>query len=75
MATYRLGKKIFSIPTLDRGLISNIYKRHKKRTAKKPNKPIKKWGRYLNREFTMEQMWKAEKLQKKCSKSLVIRKI
>ena len=74
MATYRLGKKIFSIPTLDRGLISNIYKRHKKLTAKKPNNPIKKWGRYLNREFTMEQLWKAEKLQKKCSKSLEIRK-
>ena len=61
-----MGKIIFSIPTLDRGLISNIHKRHKKLTTKKPNNPIKKWGRYLNREFTMEQLWKAEKLQKKC---------
>ena len=74
MVTYRLGKKIFPIPTLDRGLISTIYKRYKKLTTKKPNNPIKNWGRYLNREFTMEQMWKAEKLQKKCSKSLEIRK-
>ena len=75
MATYRLGEKIFPIPTLDRGLISTIYKRYKKVTTKKPNNPIKNWGRYLNREFTMKQLWKAEKLQKKCSKSLVIRKI
>ena len=75
MATYKLGKKIFCIPTLDRRLISNISKGFKKLTTKKPNNPIKKWGRYLYREFTMKQLWKAEKLQKKCSKSLVIRKI
>ena len=74
MATYRLAKKFSLFPTLDRGLISTIYKRYKKVTTKKPNNPIKNWGRYLNREFTMEQMWKAEKLQKKCSKSLEIRK-
>ena len=65
----------FSIPTLDRGLISNIYKGFKKLTTKKPNNPIKKWGRYLYREFTMKQLWKVEKLQKKYSKSLVIRNL
>ena len=77
MATYRLGgkKKTFSISTVDRRLISNIYKGFKKLTTKKPNIPIKKWGRYLYREFTMKQLWKVEKLQKKCSKTLVIRNI
>ena len=73
--TDRGKKKPFSISTLDRRLISNISKGFKKLTTKKPNIPIKKWGRYLYREFTMKQLWKAEKLQKKCSKSLVIRKI
>jgi hypothetical protein len=50
-----LGKKIFTNSTSDRGLISKIYKEHKKLIIKKPNNPIKKWGRELNRDFTTEE--------------------
>jgi hypothetical protein len=41
--------KIFTNPTSDRGLISNIYKELKKLDSREPNKPIKKWVTGLNR--------------------------
>jgi hypothetical protein len=41
-ATYRLGKNIFTKPTSNRGLVSKIYKEHKKLTSEKPNSSIKK---------------------------------
>ena len=54
MATNRLGK-IFSNPTSDRRLISNIYKELKKLDSREPNNPIKKWGTELNKEFSTEE--------------------
>jgi hypothetical protein len=53
-ATYRLGKKIFTNPTSNKGLISKIYKELKKLESKEPNDPIKKCGIELNRESTTE---------------------
>jgi hypothetical protein len=75
LATYRLGKKIFTNPISNRGLISKIYKEFKKLIAKKSNNPIKKYGIELNREFTTEESRMAEKHLKKCLKSLVIREM
>jgi predicted nucleotide-binding protein (sugar kinase/HSP70/actin superfamily) len=46
---------IFTNPTSDIGLISKIYKELKKVASKKSNKPIKKGGIELNREFTTEK--------------------
>jgi len=40
MATSRLGK-IFTNPTFNRGLISNIYKELKKLDSREPNNPFK----------------------------------
>ena len=48
-------EKIFTNPTSDRGLISNIYKELKKLDFRKPNNPIKKWGTELNQEFSTEE--------------------
>jgi hypothetical protein len=75
LATYRLGKEIFTNPTSDRGLISNIFKELKKLITKKPNNPIKIQGIELKQEFTTKQSRMAEKHLKKCSKSLVIREM
>jgi len=51
-----LGKKNFTKPTSDRGLISKIYKELKKLISKTPKNPIKKkWGIELNIEFTTEE--------------------
>jgi len=48
-------EKIFTHPTKDRGLISKIYKEHKKLHCRETNNPIKKWGSELNKEFTTEE--------------------
>jgi hypothetical protein len=48
-------EKIFTNPTSDRGLISNIYKELKKPDSKNSNNPSKKWGLELSKEFSTEE--------------------
>jgi hypothetical protein len=49
-------EKIFTNPTYDRGLISNVYKELKTLDSREPpNKPIKKWDTELNKEFSTEE--------------------
>jgi len=67
-------ERILTNYTSDRGLISNI-KELKMLNTNKPNNPIKNWGTELNREFSPEKSLMAEKHLKKCSKSLIIRKM
>jgi hypothetical protein len=62
-------------PTTDRGLISEIYKEHKKLDSKNPNNPILKWSTELNREFSTEKSPMAKNHLQKCSKSLVTREL
>jgi hypothetical protein len=66
-------ENIFTDPTSDRGLISNIYKEYKKVDSREPNNPILKQGAELNREFSTEETQRTQKHLKKCSTSLVIR--
>jgi hypothetical protein len=44
-------EKIFTNPTTNRGLISNIYKEHQKLDSRISNNPIKKWSTELNKIF------------------------